>query len=57
MTNSDLPIMSMETYELPVSDAASELLVLLAQGHTIAKEKRTHPASDVIANLRERLMT
>lgn len=54
--NGDLAVMSMEAYERLASDAASNLLALLEQGHADAEAGRTRSATDVIADLRERLL-
>ena len=54
--NGDLAVMSMEAYERLASDAASELLALLAEGRADAEAGRTRPAASVIENLRERIL-
>lgn len=52
--NGDLAIMSIDAYERLVSDAASDLASLLAEGRADAEAGRTRPAVDLIADLRER---
>ena len=53
--NGDLAVMSIDTYERLVSDAASDLASLLAEGHANAEAGRTRHPDDVISDLRERL--
>ena len=55
--NGDLAVMSIESYECLVSDAASELASLLSQGRADVDAGRTRPAADAIADLRKRFST
>ena len=52
--NGDLAVMSMEAYERLASDAATELLSLLAEGRADVEGGRTRPAAEVVADLRAR---
>lgn len=51
----DLAIMSMETYERLTAGGMAELYGLLDEGHDDVEEGRTRPASEAIADLRQRL--
>lgn len=54
--NRDLAIMSMETYERLTAGGMAELLYgLLDEGHDDVEARRTRPASEAIADLRQRL--
>lgn len=53
--NGDLAIMSMETYERLTQGGMGELYGLLEEGHADVEAGRTRPASEAIADLRQRL--
>ena len=53
--NGDLAIMSMESYERLTAGGMAELYALLDEGRADVEAGRTRPASDVIADLRQRL--